>query len=149
MTSSAPSARFVATVAMVASTSCVRFSTVLATIPGGSALLIASILASAAADTVRLLPPISISAVPTTTSCPFELALPVRSSRPIDTSARSFTRTRHAAAGGDHDLADLRDILDAASGAHDIASRRCARYSRAGLVLLASIASTMLVNERP
>ena len=93
MTSSAPSARFVATVWIVASTSCVRLSTVCATMPGGSARLISSIFASTAAATVRLLPPISISAVPTTTSRPFSLALPVRSSRPIATSAISLTRT--------------------------------------------------------
>ena len=38
--------------------------------------------ASTAAATVRLLAPISITAVPTTTSSPFSLAEPVRSSRP-------------------------------------------------------------------
>ena len=45
--------------------------------------MISFILASTAARTVRLLAPISISAVPITTSWPFLLALPVRSSRPI------------------------------------------------------------------
>ena len=55
--------------------------------------LISFILASTIADTLRLLPPISISAVPMTASSPFSLALPVRNSRPIFTSAISFTRT--------------------------------------------------------
>ena len=48
---------------------------------------------AAAAATVRLLPPISISAVPRTTSRPLTLALPVRNSLPIVTSATSLIRT--------------------------------------------------------
>ncbi len=93
MTSNAPSARLVATVRIVASTNSVRLSTVCARMLGGSVRLISLILASAAAATVRLLPPTSISAVPRTTSRPFTLALPVRSSRPSATSATSFMRT--------------------------------------------------------
>ena len=92
MTSSAPSARFLPTVRMVASTRSVRLRSVRAWMPGGRSLLISRILASAAAETVRLFSPISIRAVPSTTSCPFSLAEPVRSSCPIPTSATSFTR---------------------------------------------------------
>ena len=74
----APSARLVATVRMVASTSFVRLSTVSGANVGRQRALISSILASTAAATVRLLAPISISAVPMTTSSPFSLPLPVR-----------------------------------------------------------------------
>src|SRR6266436_651260 len=59
--------------------------------PGGRVRLISLIFRSAAAATVRLLPPISISAVPSTTSRPSTLALPVRSSLPILMSAMSLT----------------------------------------------------------
>jgi hypothetical protein len=93
MTSSAPSVRFFATVPMVASTSWVRSRTVVTSTPGGKVGAIARNLASTADDTVRLLAPISINAVPTTISRPFSLALPVRVSPPIETVARSRTRT--------------------------------------------------------
>ncbi|GJE71740.1 hypothetical protein CHKEEEPN_3287 [Methylorubrum podarium] len=93
MTRAAPSARFLATVLMVASTRSVRLRTVWTSTPGGSDLRISVILASTAAATVRLFSPISISAVPTTTSCPSSLAEPVRRSRPIRTSAMSLIRT--------------------------------------------------------
>ena len=58
--------------------------------------MISFILASAAAATVRLLLPTGMSAVPRTASWPFTLALPVRSSRPIATSATSLTHRRGA-----------------------------------------------------
>ena len=61
--------------------------------PGGSVEAMERSSASTADDTVRLLAPISISAVPTTTSRPFSLALPVRVSPPIETVARSRTLT--------------------------------------------------------
>ena len=92
MTRSAPSARFLETVLTVASTRSVRLSSVRAWMPGGRSLLISLILASAAAETVRLFSPMSIRAVPSTTSCPFSLAEPVRSSRPTPTSATSLTK---------------------------------------------------------
>ena len=91
-TSSAPSAKFLDTVRTVASTRSVRLSSVRAWMPGGRSLLISLILASAAAETVRLFSPMSMRAVPSTTSRPFSLAEPVRSSRPIPTSATSLTR---------------------------------------------------------
>ena len=83
MTSTAPSSRFFCTVAMVASTSFVRLSTVLALIPGGSDRCTSAIFASTLAATVRLFAPSSMIVVATTTSSPFSLAEPVRSSRPI------------------------------------------------------------------
>jgi len=85
MTSTAPSNRLLRTVAIVASTSFVRFRTALATMPGGRLGWMSAILLSTAAATVRLLAPISMMAVPTTTSSPFSLADPVRSSRPTPT----------------------------------------------------------------
>ena len=67
MTSSAPSARFFSTVAMVASTSLVRLSTVLTTMSGGrDRVTTCHLLRRRPPATVRLLPPISIMAVPTT-----------------------------------------------------------------------------------
>ena len=54
--------------------------------------LTSAIFASTAFATVRLLDPISIIAVPTTTSRPFSLADPVRSSDPTPTFATSRTR---------------------------------------------------------
>ena len=89
----APSARLRVTVPMLASTSCVRSSTGLTSIPGGSDGTMARRRASTAEETVRLLAPISISAVPTTTSRPFSLALPVRVSPPMETVAMSRIRT--------------------------------------------------------
>ena len=91
-TSSAPSARFVATVLTVLSTSTPRSSTDLASMPGGSVRATSARRLSTAAATVRLLPPISISAVPTTTSCPFSLALPMRGAWPACTRATSRSR---------------------------------------------------------
>ncbi len=93
ITSRAPSERLRATVPMVASTNWVRSSTVSTLTPAGSDGVIARSLASTAADTVRLLAPINIRAVPTTTSRPFSLALPVRVSPPIESDARSRIRT--------------------------------------------------------
>ena len=80
MTSSAPSARFVATVSIVASTSSVRSSTVWARMPGGSARLISLHLgvdrrrdgAAVAADQHQRRADHDLP--------PFSLALPVRSS---------------------------------------------------------------------
>ena len=89
--------------------------------PGGRVRLISSILASTAAATVRLLPPISISAVPSTTSWPFSLALPVRSSRPIVDLATSLTWIGMPPRVGDHDVADLGERLEPPAGAHHIA----------------------------
>ena len=93
MTRAAPSARFLATVLMVASTSRVRLRTVWTSTPGGSVRLMIVMRASTAAATVRLFSPISISAVPITTSRPSSLPDPVRRSRPIRTSAMSEIRT--------------------------------------------------------
>jgi hypothetical protein len=92
ITSAAPSARFVSTVRIVARTSFVRSRTVFARIPGGSVRWISTILRSTADATVRLFSPTRMSAVPTTTSSPFSLAEPVRSSLPMPTVARSRTR---------------------------------------------------------
>ncbi len=89
-TSSAPSPRFFCTVWIVAFTSFVRFKTVLALMPSGRDLLISASFISTAFETVRLFSPFSIIAVPTTTSWPFSLALPVRSSFPSATVATSF-----------------------------------------------------------
>ncbi|GJD73584.1 hypothetical protein CFIICLFH_1813 [Methylobacterium goesingense] len=93
MTRAAPSARFLATVRMVASTRTVRLRTVWTSTPGGRVRRISVIFASTAAATVRLFSPISIRAVPMTTSRPSSLPDPVRRSRPIRTSARSEMRT--------------------------------------------------------
>ena len=93
MTRPAPSARFFATVRIVASTSCVRSSKVRITIPGGRVRRIWSRRASTAVATVRLFSPIRIRAVPMTVSRPFSLAEPVRRSRPIRTVAMSRIRT--------------------------------------------------------
>ena len=118
ITSSAPSARLLVTVPMVASTSWVRSSTVVTSMPGGRDGAMARSLASTAEETVRLLAPISISAVPTTTSRPFSLALPVRVSPPIDTLGEVADPDRHAAAGRDDDGADFLDVLQTPAGAH-------------------------------
>ncbi len=65
-------------------------------------------LSSTAAATVRLLAPRSMSAVPTTTSSPFSVALPVRSSRPMrDLARRRATRIGDAVALGDDDVGEL------------------------------------------
>ncbi|GJD74492.1 hypothetical protein CFIICLFH_2726 [Methylobacterium goesingense] len=93
MTRAAPSARFLATVLMVASTSTVRLRTVCTSTPGGSERRISVILLSTVAATVRLFSPISIRAVPMTTSRPSSLPDPVRRSRPIRTSEMSEMRT--------------------------------------------------------
>ena len=61
--------------------------------PAAAIVAICCIRASTAAATVRLFAPISIRAVPTTTSRPFSLALPVRVSPPIETAAMSLMRT--------------------------------------------------------
>ena len=89
--------------------------------PAAACGAISCILASTAAATVRLFSPISISAVPTTTSCPFSLALPVRSSRPTPTSATSRTRigTPSRVATTTSPISSMR--LDAAVDAHDVA----------------------------
>ena len=92
-TRAAPSARFLATVLMVASTSTVRSRTVRTSTPGGSERRISPMRASTAAATVRLFSPISIRAVPITTSRPSRLPEPVRRSRPIRTSAMSAILT--------------------------------------------------------
>ena len=99
--------------------------------PGGSVRCTSRHAASTAAATVRLLAPISISAVPTTTSSPFSLALPVRSSRPMPTrgdvarrrSACRRARRRRCCAICSH-------RLDARRRRGRCRSRRCARRSR-------------------
>ena len=130
MTRIAPSARLFATVRIVASTSLVRLSTVLAWMSGGSVRLISRIFASTAAATVRLFAPISISAVPTTTSSPFSLALPVRSSRPIATVAtsRTWIGTPSRVPTTISPISSMLSMRPA--GAHDVRLRRCARDSR-------------------
>jgi hypothetical protein len=93
---------------------------VLAWTSGGRVLATARIRSWTAEATVRLLAPIRIKAVPTTTSTPSSLAVPVRSSPPIPTSATSRDVDRHAAARRDHDVRDRLDALDPARGADDV-----------------------------
>ena len=62
-------------------------------IPGGSVALISGSRAATALATSRLFSPTRISTVPSTTSRPFWVAAPMRSSEPVDTPARSSTRT--------------------------------------------------------
>ena len=93
MTRIAPSMRFLRTVAIAFSTSTVRSYTVTAFTPLGRLRLISSMRASTACATLRLFSPISMTTVPSTTSTPFSVAAPVRSSRPMPTSATSRTRT--------------------------------------------------------
>ena len=89
----APSSRFFLTVATAFSTSTVRSYTGTARTPDGSVRFTSSIRAATAFATVRLFSPISMNTVPSTTSSPFAVAAPVRSSRPTSTSPRSFMRT--------------------------------------------------------
>ncbi len=91
-TSSAPSKRFFFTVAMAFSTRLVRSYTVTATTPAGSERLISASFFATAWDTVRLFSPINMNTVPSTTSRPFSVAAPVRSSRPMSTCATLRTR---------------------------------------------------------
>ncbi len=65
---------------------------VLATTPSGSDLLTSCIRSATRSDTTRLFSPSSMMAVPMTTSSPFSVAAPVRSSRPSTTSATSPMR---------------------------------------------------------
>ena len=90
-TSSAPSAKFFATVVMVAMTNCERSSVGTAVIPSGKVFVTACSLSPTARATVRLLAPTSIKALPTTVSTPLRLAAPVRSSPPTVTLATCAT----------------------------------------------------------
>ncbi|MNC15728.1 hypothetical protein D3C75_635530 [compost metagenome] len=92
MTRMAPSTRFFFTVAMAFSTRLVRSYTVTATTPLGRLRLISTSLAATAWDTVRLFSPISMNTVPSTTSRPFSVAAPERSSSPRPTWATWLTR---------------------------------------------------------
>ena len=93
ITSTAPSSRFFFTVATAFSTSTVRSYTGIAFTPAGSVRFTSSIFAATAFDTVRLFSPINMNTVPSTTSSPFDVAAPVRSSRPTSTTPTSFIRT--------------------------------------------------------
>ncbi|MNT00579.1 hypothetical protein D3C72_1350160 [compost metagenome] len=92
ITNTAPSSRFFFTVLMALSTRTVRSYTVTACTPFGRLRLISSIFLSTACETARLFCPISMKTVPSTTSRPFSVAAPVRSSRPSTTSATSRMR---------------------------------------------------------
>ena len=89
MTSSAPSSRFLVTVAMALSTSCVRSYTGSTVTPSGRESCMASSLRATSRATVRELAPISIIAVPSTVSLPSCVAAPERRSLPIPMSATS------------------------------------------------------------
>ncbi|AIV66332.1 heavy metal efflux pump CzcA domain protein [Burkholderia pseudomallei K42] len=93
ITSTAPSSRFFFTVRTAFSTSTVRSYTAIARTPAGSVRFTSAILAATAFATVRLFSPISMNTVPSTTSSPFAVAAPVRSSRPRSTAPMSFIRT--------------------------------------------------------
>ena len=87
ITSNAPSARFFCTVAMVLSTRLVRSYSGVSTTPSGNEGLISSRRLAVARETSRLFSPISMKTVPITTSLPFWVAAPVRSSVPRVISA--------------------------------------------------------------
>ena len=90
-TSSAPSARFLATVEIVATTSCERSRVGTTVMPAGRVLAISFSFVPTACATVRLLAPTSIRALPTTVSWPSRLAAPVRNSPPTLTFATCAT----------------------------------------------------------
>jgi hypothetical protein len=92
MTSTAPSARLRATVAIVELTSSVRLRTGFTTTSTGSARPISLSRLSTPVETVRLFSPIRITAVPTTTSWPFSEAEPIRNAWPVRTVAIWLSR---------------------------------------------------------
>ena len=93
ITSSAPSSRFLRTVAIAFSTRLVRSYTVSSRTPSGSDGRMSSSALDTRCATAREFSPTSMNAVPSTVSRPSRVAAPVRSCRPRPTSATSCTRT--------------------------------------------------------
>ena len=91
ITNKAPSNRFCLTVAMVAFTRSERLYTGLINTPSGRERAISLSFSLTLLDTSRPFSPLSIRTVPSTTSRPFSVAAPVRSSEPISMDATSRT----------------------------------------------------------
>ncbi len=77
---------------MALSTRWVRSYTGTATTPAGRLRLMLSRRSATAWETLRLFSPMSMNTVPSTTSRPFSVAAPLRSSSPMATRATSRTR---------------------------------------------------------
>ena len=124
------------TVAMVRSTSCVRSYTAWIETPCGRLLLdVVDLRAAAARATARLFSPISMNTVPSTTSSPFCVAAPVRSSVPFAHRRDVADADRHAVAPVEHDgLERVRGRAPGSARAPATAGRcvRCSPRRRSG-----------------
>jgi hypothetical protein len=102
-------------------------------------------LASTARDTVRLFSPISMNTVPSTTSRPFSVAAPVRSSRPMSDFRDVADPYRHAMDIAQDDIAQILQTCaaDRARGSDTVhRASRCNPHQR--WLLLRSMAATTM-----